>query len=96
MRTFPEAYLKDKSITYSELVSLNSDIEDIKAAFIESEIDEFMRKPLKDWYNTFEQKHKIHFKFGDEFEQFKEIYYRRNVVVTRLFTVLTDCKNTAN
>ena len=81
LRTFPEAYLKDKSITYSELVSLNSDIEDIKAAFIESEIDEFMRKPLKDWYNTFEQKHKIHFKFGDEFEQFKEIYYRRNVVV---------------
>lgn len=81
LHAFPEAYLKDKSITYSELVSLNSDIEDIKAAFIESEIDEFMRKPIKDWYNAFEQKHKIHFNFGDEFEQFKEIYYRRNVIV---------------
>ena len=81
LQTFPEAYLKDKSITYSELVSLNSNIADIKAAFIESEIDEFMRKPLKDWYTTFEQKHKIHFEFGDVFEQFKEIYYRRNVIV---------------
>lgn len=81
LRTFPDAYLKDRSITYSELVSINSDIEEIKAAFIENEIDEFMRKPLKDWYTTFEQKHKIQFRFGNEYEQFKEIYYRRNIVV---------------
>ena len=79
--SFPEAYLKDKSITYSELISLNSDIEEIKKAFIDGEIDEFMRRPLKEWYSTFEQKHKCHFNFGDDFEQFREIYYRRNVVV---------------
>lgn len=78
---FPDAYLKDKSITYSELISLNSDIEEIKKAFIDSEIDEFMRRPLKEWYSTFEQKHKCHFNSGEDFEQFREIYYRRNVVV---------------
>lgn len=81
LKTFPEAYLNDKSITYSELVSINSSIDDIKASFIENEINEFMRKPLRDWYSTLEQKHKVHFNFGDEFEQFKEIYYRRNIVV---------------
>ena len=78
---FPNAYLKDKSITYDKLISFNSDIEEIKRAFIDSEIDEFMRKPLKEWYITFEQKHKLHFNLNDEFENFKEIYYRRNVIV---------------
>lgn len=81
LTTFPDAYLKDRSITYSELICLNSDIKEIKKSFINDEVDEFMRKPLKDWYSTFEKKHKCHFNFGDDFEQFKEIYYRRNVVV---------------
>ncbi len=78
---FPGAYLNNKSITYSDLISMNSDIEEIKRNFIEEEIDEFMRKPLKEWYSTFKEKHKIHFDFGDDFEQFREIYYRRNIVV---------------
>lgn len=78
---FPDAYLKDKSITYSELISFNTDIGEIKKAFIDDEVDEFMRRSLKEWYSTFEQKHKLHFDFGDDFEQFREIYYRRNVVV---------------
>lgn len=30
LMTFPDAYLKDKSITYSELISFNSNIEEIK------------------------------------------------------------------
>ncbi|MCR4754321.1 MAG: hypothetical protein K5868_02205 [Lachnospiraceae bacterium] len=81
LKAFPDAYLKEKSIAYSKLMSLNSDIGEIKNAFIESEIDEFMRRPLKEWYEVFEQKHKLHFEFGDEFDQFKEIYYRRNIVV---------------
>lgn len=81
LMTFPDAYLKDKSITYSELISFNSNIEEIKKTFIDAEVDEFMRRPLKEWYSIFEQKHKLHFDFTDEFEQFREIYYRRNVVV---------------
>lgn len=58
-----------------------SNIEEIKRTFIDDEVDEFMRKPLKEWYLTFEQKHKCCFDFGEDFEQFREIYYRRNVVV---------------
>ena len=81
LKAFPDAYLKEKSITYSKLISMNSDIDEIMKAFIESEIDEFMRRPLKEWYEVFEHKHKLHFEFGDEFEDFKEIYYRRNIVV---------------
>lgn len=81
LKAFPDAYLKEKSITYSELISMNSNIDEIKKAFIETEIDEFMRRPLKEWYGVFEQKHKLRFDFGAEFEQFREIYYRRNVVV---------------
>lgn len=79
--TFPEAYLKEKSITYSDLISMNSNIDEIKRVFIDAEIDEFMRRPLKEWYGTFSQKHKLQFNLGKEFEQFKEIYYRRNIVV---------------
>lgn len=81
LKSFPDAYLKEKSITYSEFISMNSNIAEIKKAFIESEIDDFMRRPLKEWYGVFEQKHKLCFEFGEEFERFKEIYYRRNVVV---------------
>lgn len=81
LKSFPNAYLKEKSITYSELILMNSNIDEIKKAFIESEIDEFMRRPLKEWYVIFEQKHKLNFEFGEEFEYFKEIYYRRNIVV---------------
>ena len=82
LEAFPKAYLSDKSITYSELVSYESDLEDIKERFINKEIDEFMRLPLSEWYKSFESKHKAKFYFNsNEFEQFKEVYYRRNLVV---------------
>lgn len=78
---FPDTYLKDKSIKYSDLISLNSDVNEIMKSFIDSEVDEFMRKPIKDWYKSFEEKHKCKFVFDDEFDHFKEIYYRRNIIV---------------
>ncbi|MGN0497003.1 MAG: hypothetical protein ACI4GW_12320 [Lachnospiraceae bacterium] len=79
---YPDAYLKEKSITYSELMTLNTDIKEVKRCFIEKEVDEFMRLPISDWYNLFAQKHKTKFIFENgEFERFKEIYYRRNLVV---------------
>lgn len=82
LESFPKAYLSDKSITYSELVSFESDIEEIKKRFIDKEIEEFMRLPLSDWYKSFETKQKAKFYFNNnEFESFKEIYYRRNLVV---------------
>lgn len=82
LEAFPKAYLSDKSITYSEIVSFDSDIEEIRERFINKEIDEFMRLPLSDWYKSFESKQGANFYFeNDEFELFKEIYYRRNLFV---------------
>ena len=79
---YPQAYLSSKSITYSELIECESDLESIKQKFIEKEVEEFMRMPLSDWYKTFEIKHKAKFDFiAEEMKGFKEIYYRRNIVV---------------
>lgn len=77
---YPNAYLADKSITFSEWMNYDS-TEDIKECFINREIEDIMRKPLADWYKAIESKHKIHFLFKDEFDVFKEIYYRRNLIV---------------
>ena len=79
---YPEAYLKEKTITYSELMAIDTEIKEVKKRFIEKESEDFMRLPIGDWYNTFEQKHKVNFKFENkEFEKFKEVYYRRNLIV---------------
>lgn len=44
--------------------------------------DGIMRKPISDWYDSFRNKQKACFLFEDNlFDQFKEIYYRRNLVV---------------
>ncbi|MEY8237390.1 hypothetical protein AALA36_16995 [Lachnospiraceae bacterium 66-29] len=41
-----------------------------------------MRQPLSDWYEIFTSKHKAQFDIkSEEFVKFKEIYYRRNLVV---------------
>lgn len=82
LESYPQAYLSEKSITYSELVSFDSDLDEIKEKFINKEVEEFMRLPLSDWYKSFENMHKAKFYFeNNEFSQFKEIYYRRNLVV---------------
>lgn len=79
---YPEAYLSDKCITFSELISINADVADIKDHFIKREVEEFMRRPISEWYSTFEEKHKAKFYFdNDELAQFKELYYARNLVV---------------
>lgn len=82
LEVYPQAYLSSKSITYAELVSMESNIEEIKEKFIDKEIDEFMRLPISDWYKSFETKQKAKFEFkDDDFEKFKEVYYRRNLIV---------------
>lgn len=79
LEAYPQAYLSGKSITYAELVSVESNFEDIKERFIDKEIDEFMRLSISDWYKTFETKHTAKFEFKDkDFDNFKEVYYRRN------------------
>lgn len=79
---YPEAYLKEKCITYSELMAVDTDIKEVKKHFVEKEAEEFMRRPINEWYSTFEQKHKVKFDFGsNNFGKFKEVYYRRNLIV---------------
>ena len=79
---FPQAYLSDKSIKYSELLNINSSIDEIKEKFVAKEIEEFMRRPISEWYDSFKKKQKANFLLEDNlFEKFKEVYYRRNLVV---------------
>ena len=79
---YPVAYLSEKTITYAELISMSSDIKDIKERFIEKEVEDIMRQPLSNWYEIFRSKHKTQFDIkSEEFVKFKEIYYRRNLVV---------------
>ena len=79
---YPVAYLSEKTITYAEFISMSSDITDIKERFIEKEVEDIMRQPLSDWYEIFRAKHKAQFDVkSEEFIKFKEIYYRRNLVV---------------
>lgn len=79
---YPEAYLQDKSITYSKLFSIPPDITYIKEHFVSKEIEAIMRTSLEDWYKLFRDKHNAKFSFLDkEFKDFREIYYRRNLIV---------------
>ena len=80
---YPHAFLSDKCITYSELMNMNSNnIEEIKQRFIDKEIDAIMREPISNWYDSFKKRQKASFLFAENlFDEFKEIYYRRNIVV---------------
>lgn len=79
---FPSAYLNNKTLSYSEIMEINSNIDSVKEILLEREIDEIMRMPISDWYKILKEKHKINFDNLDEyFSEFKEIYYRRNILV---------------
>ena len=78
----PDAFLSDKKISYSELMSMKSNIDYIKDRFVDKEIDEIMREPISSWYDSFQKRQKVNFLFEDNvFNSFKEIYYRRNLIV---------------
>lgn len=82
LEKYPKAYLSNKTVTYSELVEIDLNINEVKEYFIENEVDLIMHLPISDWYRMFQTKHKAMFDFEDnEFEIFKEIYYRRNILV---------------
>ena len=78
----PEAYLSEKSIKYSDLVVMEADIQDVKKTLLDKEVEEIMRQPISEWYKLFESKHKVRYDINSkEFEKFREIYYRRNLIV---------------
>ena len=79
---FPSAYLNDKTLSYSEILEIDSKIDVIKETLLEREVDEIMRSPISNWYKLLKDKHNINFQnIKEYFEEFKEIYYRRNVIV---------------
>lgn len=97
---FPQAFLSDKSITYSELMGMESNIDEIKEKFISKEIDQIMSQPISCWYESFKRKQKAKFLFADDlFVNFKEVYYRRNLVVHNQGIIndiyLSNIKNTS-
>lgn len=79
---FPTAYLSNKTLSYSEIMEINSKIDSVKEILLEREIDEIMRLPISDWYKILTEKHKINFdNLNEYFSDFKEVYYRRNILV---------------
>lgn len=79
---YPQAYLKDKTITYMEIMELESNENDIKNYLVNNEVEALMRDSLSSWYAILNIKHKVNFPIEDVvFEEFKEIYYRRNLLV---------------
>lgn len=81
LEQFPQLYLSKNTISYDKIVSLDSDLDKIMELFLDEEVDKFMHKPLSEWYTTFENNHKLNFLFGQDFDSFKELYYRRNIIV---------------
>lgn len=76
---YPEKYLNDQTIKYSEIIG--SDIEKIKEAMVNREIESIMRKEFSCWFKMFEE-HKVSFNIdNDTMTDLKEAYYRRNIIV---------------
>jgi hypothetical protein len=76
---FPKKYLDNQSITFSELSSLN--VEDVKNAIVDRQIDATMRESYKEWFKIFES-HKLSFQeYSEELKTLEEVYARRNVLV---------------
>lgn len=75
---FPEKYLSDKTIPYSEIVKLNS--ADLESYVINDLINKTMRKEYVEWFKIFES-HGMNFEKYNVFNDFTELYYRRNLIV---------------
>ena len=76
---FPKKYLDKQTITYSEIAQIG--VDDVKQKIIEREIDSIMRQSYSEWFSIFEE-HKMNFEnCATEYEQLKELYARRNIMV---------------
>lgn len=80
--TYPSAYLNKRTMCFSEILEIDTDIVGIKDYFVKKEVEEIMRQNITEWYNLLAKNHKITLTFSEDyFKEFKEIYYRRNVIV---------------
>ena len=77
---YPECYLNDKKLSYSELVKLPKD-SDYKKLFVRRVVADIMKESFDEWLKRL-QKHNISFEsMTEDIVNFKEIYYRRNIIV---------------
>ena len=76
---YPQKYLDDQKITFSEI--LDSGIDEVREKIIMREVDRIMRESFSEWFKIFES-HGMRFDgYKEDLNNLKEIYYRRNVVV---------------
>ncbi len=82
VNTYPNAYLNKKTMSYSEMLEIDADSLCIKEYFVKKEVEEIMRLSVSEWYKLLEQNHKISLSsLISYYDEFKEIYYRRNIIV---------------
>ena len=76
---FPQKYLNNQTLSYSEIQSSN--IEDIKDVIVRREVDAKMRESFKEWFKLFAS-HGVKCKsFESDLNSLAEIYARRNIYV---------------
>lgn len=76
---YPEKYLDQQQIRFSELV--DKGIDDIRKKIVLREVDEKMRASYMDWFKLL-QEHGMRFdSCKNELEKLKEIYARRNIII---------------
>lgn len=78
-RMFPEKYLNEKTISFSEIVG--KDIDSIRNKIIDRTIDIEMRKSYVEWFKLLETHNMKFDACCAELGELEEIYVRRNVVV---------------
>lgn len=84
---FPDKYLSDKTIPYSEIIKLNS--ANLESYIINNLINTTMRKEYIEWFKIFES-HGMSFEKYEIFDDFTELYFRRNLIVHNK-SIVNDC-----
>lgn len=76
---YPSKYLSEKNIKYSEL--LKYDFENLKKELSLEAANSIMSQPQEEWWKTIKS-HKFDLNvFAEHMANFKEVYYRRNLIV---------------
>lgn len=80
---YPEAYLSDKSIPYTDLLKDNMDMDNLKKYMIDKTVESIMMdSSFRDWFDKINSNHKIKIdKTNEYYTQFNELYARRNIIV---------------
>ncbi len=76
---YPEKYLNNQSIKFSEIVDIGT--EEVRNKIIEREINEMMKASYSDWFKLFSSHNMDMKKCESELRILKEIYARRNIAV---------------